>query len=109
MPGYDKEFEQTRLNMLAEQHRNIVGSKGEVCFEADHENRLSGTSWTLDDDIFDRVSESGFKLHLMELLDAFIAYRAQCNESPRKQGIVRFNNGAMTIEWLNDETTQLSH
>jgi hypothetical protein len=109
MPSHDKEFEQTRLTMLAEQHPNIVHSKGEVVFGADDENRLSGASWTLEDEIFDQISDSGFKLHLTELLDTFISYRGQCNESPRKEGIVRFSDGAMTIEWLPDGATHLSN
>lgn len=109
MPNYDDEFEQTRLSMLAKQHPTIVRSKGEVVFNADDENRLSGASWTLEDEIFDQVSDSGFKLHLMELLDSFIAYRGQCNESPRKEGIVRFSAGVMTIEWLPDGATHLSN
>lgn len=109
MPNYDDEFEQTRLSMLAKQHPNIVRSKGEVVFNADDGNRLSGASWSLEDEIFDQVGEPGFKLHLMELLDSFIAYRGQCNESPRKEGIVRFSGGALTIEWLPDGATHLSN
>jgi hypothetical protein len=109
MPNYDDEFERNRLSILAKQHPNIVRSKGEVAFNADDENRLSGASWELEDEIFDQVSDSGFKLHLMELLDTFIAYRRQCNESPRNKGIVRFSDGVMTIEWLPDGATHLSN
>ena len=109
MSSYDKDFEQIRLTMLVEQYPNIVHSKGEVAFGADNENRLNSASWTLEDEIFDEVSDSGFKLHLMELLDTFIAYRGQCNESPRNDGIVRFGDGAMTIEWLPDAATRLSN
>lgn len=108
MPNYDKDFEQTRLSMLAEQHRDIVGSKGEVVFYADDENRLSGTSWTLEDEIFDQISASGFKIQLMELLDSFLVYRAECQQFPCNEGIVRFGNGGMTIEWLPDGSTHLS-
>ncbi len=108
MLTYDNEFEQTRLTMLAEQHPSIVRSRGEVVFSADEENRLSGASWTLEDEIFDQVIESGFKLHLMELLDAFIAYREQCNEFPRKKGMVRFRDGVITIEWVPDGAAHLS-
>jgi hypothetical protein len=109
MPSYDKEFEQTRLTMLIEQHPNIVHSKGEVIFGADDKNRLSGASWTLEDEVFDQISDSEFKLHLMELLDTFIAYRAQCNEFPRKEGIVWLSDGSMIIEWLPDGATHLSN
>ncbi|WP_412852487.1 hypothetical protein [Ectothiorhodospira shaposhnikovii] len=74
----------------------------------DDEDRLSGTSWTLEEDIFDQVTESGFKLHLIELLDDFIAHRGQCNELPKKEGIVRFGDGVLSIEWLPDGSTHLS-
>ncbi|MBL3824109.1 MULTISPECIES: hypothetical protein [unclassified Marinobacter] len=109
MLDFDQDFEQTRLTMLSEQYPNIVRSKGEVSFQADHENRLSGASWTIDDEIFDEISESGFKLHLMELLDTFIAYRGQCSQSPRKQGIVRFSGGIMTMEWSPDGAAHFSN
>lgn len=109
MPNYDNEFEQTRLTMLADQHPNIVRLKGEVVFCADDDNGLSGASWTLEDEIWDQVSESGFKLYLMELLDTFIVYRGQCNKFPRKEGIVRLGDGVMTIEWLPDGATHLSN
>lgn len=107
--SFDPEFERTRLAMLAQQHGEIVQVKGEVVFRAeDDEDRLSGTSWTLEDDIFDQVTESGFKLHLIELLDNFIQYRGQCNELPKKDGVVRFGCGSLNIEWLPDGSTHLS-
>lgn len=68
MSNFDKNFEAARLAMLAKQHSDIVKVTGEVVFCAeDDEDRLSGTSWTLEEDIFDQVTESGFKLHLIEL------------------------------------------
>lgn len=108
MAEYDDNFEQTRLTMLAKQHPNIVCSEGQVWFEADSDDRLSGASWRLEDRVFDQATESGFKLQLMELLDIFISYRAQCSESPRKQGIVRFNDGVITVEWLPHGTASFS-
>lgn len=102
MSHFDQNFEATRLSMLAKQHPDIVRVAGEVVFHAqDDEDRLSGTSWTLEDDIFDQVTESGFKLHLLELLDIFIQYRGQCNELPKKSGVVRFRGGEISIEWLS--------
>ena len=103
MSNFDKNFEAARLAMLAKQHSDIVKVTGEVVFCAeDDEDRLSGTSWTLEEDIFDQVTESGFKLHLIELLDDFIAHRGQCNGNvlPKKEGIVRFGGGDLSIEWL---------
>ncbi len=62
--------------MLAKQYPEIVKVTGEVVFSAeDDEDRLSGTSWTLEEEIFDQISESGFKTHLIELLDIFIQHR----------------------------------
>lgn len=109
MSNFDQNFETVRLASLAEQHSDIVKVTGEVVFRAeDDEDRLSGTSWTLEEDIFDQVTESGFKLHLIELLDAFIAHRGQCSELPKKEGIVRFGDGDLSIEWLPDGSTHLS-
>jgi hypothetical protein len=109
MSNFDKNFEAARLAMLAKQHSDIVKVTGEVVFCAeDDEDRLSGTSWTLEEDIFDQVTESGFKLHLIELLDDFIAHRGQCNVLPKKEGIVRFGGGDLSIEWLPEGSTHLS-
>ena len=101
MSNFDQNFEALRLTMLAKQHPDIVKVTGEVVFRAeDDEDRLSGTSWTLEEDIFDQVTDSCFKLHLIELLDNFIEYRGQCNEHPKKEGAVRFGGGDLNIEWL---------
>lgn len=109
MSNFDHNFESTRLVMLAQQYPDIVKATGEVVFCAeDKEDRLSGASWTLEDDLFDQVSESGFKLHLMELLDNLIQYRGQCNELPKKEGIVRFGGSKINLEWLPDGSTHLS-
>lgn len=109
MSNFDQNFEATRLAMLAKQYSDIVKVTGEVVFRAEaYEDRLSGTSWTLEEDIFDQVTESGFKLNLIELLDNFIAHRSQCNDLPKKEGVVRFGGGEMSIEWLPDGSTYLS-
>jgi hypothetical protein len=95
--------------MLAQQHSEIVKVKGEVVFSAeDDEDRLSGTSWKLEEDVFDQVTETGFKLHLIELLDNFIQYRGQCDELPKKEGVVRFGSGELSIEWLPDGSINAS-
>jgi len=110
MSNFDPNFESTRLGMLAQQHPEIVKVKGEVVFCAeDDEDRLSGTSWTLAEDGFNQVKETGFKLHLIELIDNFIQYRGQCNELPKKEGVVRFGSDELNIEWLPDGSTHLSH
>ncbi|MEM0514488.1 hypothetical protein WCN91_03390 [Pseudoalteromonas sp. YIC-827] len=108
MPNFVQDFESTRLVMLAKQYPEVVKAYGEVVFCAqDSEARLSGTRWTIEDDIFEQATESGFKVHLIELLDNFIEYRAQCNELPKKEGVVRFGNGGLKIEWLPDGSTHL--
>lgn len=49
MPNFDQAFEAARLAMLAKQYPEIVKANGEVGFCAeDKEDRLSGTSWTLE-------------------------------------------------------------
>lgn len=108
MPNFDQDFETTRLAMLAQQYPEVVKANGKVVFCAeDNEDRLSGTRWTVEDDIFDQATESGFKVHLIELLDNFIQYRAQFNELPKKEGVVRFGDGGLNIEWLSDGSTPL--
>ncbi|QQN49105.1 hypothetical protein [Stutzerimonas balearica] len=109
MPNFDQNFEATRLTMLAKQYPEIVKATGEVIFCAeDNEARLSGTRWKVEDSIFEQATESGFKVHLIELLDNFIEYRGRCNELPKKEGVVRFGDGSLNIEWLPDGSTELS-
>ena len=109
MPNFDQDFEATRLTMLAKQYPEIVKATGEVIFRAeDNEDRLSGTRWKVEDGIFEQANELGFKVHLIELLDNFIEYRGQCNELPKKEGVVRFGDGGLNIEWLTDGSKELS-
>lgn len=109
MPNFDKEFEATRLTMLAKQYPDIVKENGEVVFCAENnEDRLSSTRWKIEDDIFGQATESGFKVHLIALLNNFIEYRGQCDELPKKEGVVRFGDGFLNIEWLPDGSTELS-
>lgn len=109
MPNFDQDFEATRLAMLAKQYPEIVKANGEVVFCAeDNEDRLSGTRWKVEGDIFEQATESGFKVHLIELLDNFIEYRGKCAELPKKEGVVRFSNGQINIDWLPGGSTELS-
>ncbi|ODN65451.1 hypothetical protein [Methylophaga muralis] len=108
MTNFDKNFESTRLRMLAQQYSEIVKIKGQLIFCADDENRMSHGTWTLEETMIDQAKESGFKLHLIELLDNFISYRGQCNELPKKEGVVRFGDGELNIEWLPDGSSHLS-
>ncbi|HDV5542290.1 TPA: hypothetical protein RI780_003536 [Vibrio cholerae] len=108
MSNFDQNFETNRLAMLAKQYPEIMKANGEVVFCAERdEDRLSGTSWTLEDDVFDQVSASGFKLHLIELIDTFIEYRGKYDQLSHREGIVRFGDGKVDIEWLPDGSTNL--
>jgi len=101
METFDPEFEQMRLEMLAMQYPDMVVVRGKVTFFAmDDEDRIAKTRWELEKDIFDELTDSGFKIHLINLLDDFIVYRARCKKSPRKRGVVSFENGVIGIEWL---------
>ena len=98
MPNFDQDFETTCLTMLAQQYPEIVKATGEVIFCAeDNEDRLSITRWKIEDNIFEEATESGFKVHLIELLDNFIEYRGQYNELPKKEGVVRLGDGGLSI------------
>lgn len=109
MPNYDQSFESIRLNMLAQQHFEIVKVEGQLFFHADeNEDHFSHGTWTLDEDIEVQAADSGFKLHLIELLNIFIMYRGENNKLPKKMGIVRFGDGELNIQWLTDETVDLS-
>jgi phage replication-related protein YjqB (UPF0714/DUF867 family) len=108
MSNFDQSFENTRLAMLAQQHPEIVKVKGQIIFNAEEdEDRLSGTSWKLEEDIFDKITESGFKIHIIELLDNFIKYRGQHSETPKKEGIIHFGDGLLDIEWLPNGSIKL--
>jgi len=104
MSNFDKNFEANCLAILAKQHPDVVKVTGEVVFRAeDDEDLLSVTRWKVQDEIFEMATESGFKLYL----NNFIRYRGQCNELPKKEGVVRFGDGGLSIEWLPDGSTHL--
>ncbi len=109
MITFDQDFEATCLAMLAKQYPEIMNADGKVVFCAeDNEDRLSGTRWKVEDDIFNQATESGFKVHLIELLDNFIEYRGKCAELPKKEGIVQFGNAQINVNWLPNGSTELS-
>src|SRR5699024_4132223 len=109
MPNFDQNFEATRLTMLAKQYPEIVKATGEVIFCAeDNEDRLSGTRWKVEDSIFEQATESGFKVHLIELLDNFIVYRGGWNELPKKEGVDRIGYSILNIELTPHCSSELS-
>lgn len=105
MTKFDEKFESNRLAMLVKQHTDIIGINGLVTFNAEcTEDRLSSTSWVFSDEVLEKIDQTSFKLHLIELLDNFIQYRALNEKLPRKAGIVRFTTKKVAIEWLQDST-----
>lgn len=103
MSNFDEEFESKQLALLASQYPAVLAIDGEVTFYAEvGENRLSSASWSLDDDDFKLISETGFKFQLLELLDQLIQYRGQFNEKANKQGVVSFAGEDLKILWITD-------
>ncbi|WP_220488829.1 hypothetical protein [Pseudoalteromonas sp. SR43-3] len=87
MTEFDENFESARLAMLVQQHADIIGINGLVAFDAENtEDRLSSTSWVFSDEVLKKIDQTSFKLHLIELLDNFIQYRALYEKLPRKAG-----------------------
>lgn len=101
MPEFDAEFEPMRLRILAQQYPKIVKTQGKVIFFAeDDEDRIFWARWFMkDENVMTQCSETGFKVDLMNLLDIFIQYRAQCNQLPKNAGVVLFGCDKVEIEW----------
>ena len=99
---YDSNFDQTRLEQLAQQHLGGTNISGRILFFGDpEENRLDLATWQLDnDEDYESIKGSDFKLHMMELLDTLLTYRAQHGQPNASQGVVHVNGQALSIEWL---------
>lgn len=105
--SYDKYFDQFRLNQLAEQHLNSINATGRILFFGDDENRLELTTWQFDDDEnYKEIKNSDFKVHLLELLDTLLVYRAQHEQPNASQGVVHVNGQHLSIEWLPQESVE---
>lgn len=103
MSNFEDDFESKQLALLASQYPDVSAIDGEVTFHAESdEDRLSSTSWFLDDGDFKLVSETGFKFQLLELLDQLIQYRGQFNGKANKQGVIRFTGDGIKIFWGTD-------
>ncbi|WP_372985492.1 hypothetical protein [Marinobacter sp.] len=100
--AYDAEFDQTRLDQLAQQHLGGTNISGRILFFGDPgENRLDLATWQLDnDEDYEAIKGSDFKLHMMELLDTLQTYRAQHSQPNASQGVVHVDGQALSIEWL---------
>ena len=98
---YDARFDQTRLDMLAQQYLTENTSDGRVLFLSESEdNSLEQARWKLDDAAYSALSAAGFKLELMELLRILMIYRAQCSQPNASQGVVHIRKNELAIEWL---------
>lgn len=100
---YDNTFDQTRLDQLAHQHLGGTNLSGRILFFGDpEENRLDLATWQLDnDEDYEAIKGSDFKLHMMELLDTLLTYRAQHGQPNAGQGVVCINGRQLSIEWLS--------
>lgn len=105
---YDSNFDQARLDQLAEQHRGSININGQILFFADNdENRLDVATWQLDgDEDYEAIKGSDFKLHMMELLDTLLTYRAQNNQPNASQGVVHWDGNQLSIQWLPKESVE---
>ncbi len=102
--SYDVNFDQARLDQLAEQYLTNSKAGGQVFFLSDSDdNRLDHARWQLDDADHDALKSSGFKFHLMELLNTLLVYRAQQNQPNASQGVVQICNNELGIEWLSKD------
>lgn len=99
--SYDENFDQARLNQLAKQYLSKSTVEGCVFFLSESDdNHLDHARWQLDDAGHDALKGSGFKFHLLELLDILLVYRAQHRQPNVSQGVVQIRNSNLTIEWL---------
>lgn len=100
--NYDCSFDQSRLNQLAKQHLGGTSMTGRILFFGDpEENRLDLATWQLDnDEDYEAIKGSDFKLQMMELLDTLLTYRAQHGQPNASQGVVHVDGQALSIEWL---------
>ncbi|MEH6801313.1 MAG: hypothetical protein V7681_18695 [Halopseudomonas sabulinigri] len=99
--SYDPNFDQARLDQLAEQYLTDSVAEGRMFFMSEsNDNRLDHARWQLENTDHDALRDSGFKMHLMELLNTLLVYRAQHDKSNAGQGVVKIRGNGLTIEWL---------
>lgn len=100
MSVFDPDFETLRLSMLAEQYADQLQEEGEILFKAEHdENYVSHARWFVGElERFQAMSDSGFKLHMMGLLDNLVEYRTRSNQQPMREEKVQIDAGKLIIE-----------
>ncbi|WP_418139564.1 hypothetical protein AB9R84_15375 [Oceanimonas smirnovii] len=101
---YDEQFDQTRLDQLARQYLTKNSIKGKVVFFSDaDDNQLDCATWQFEESDYQTLKESGFRLHLMELLNTLLVYRAQHQRPNASQGVVHLRGNQLSVEWLSRE------
>lgn len=101
---YDVHFDQTRLDQLAQQYLTENTSEGKVIFFSDaDDNQLDCANWQFEEPDYQTLKESGFRLHLMELLNTLLIYRAQHQRPNASQGVVHLQGTQLSVEWLSRE------
>lgn len=106
---YDDSFTQARLDQLADQHLGNINMTGRILFfgDADDANRLDHATWQFDnDEDYEVLKGSNFKLYMMELLEVLLIYRAQHDQPNASQGIVHVKGNQLSIEWLPKESVE---
>ena len=99
---FDAGFDQARLNQLAEQHLANSQIEGKVYFFSESENnRIDSATWQFASKDYASLNDAGFKLHLMELLDILLIYRAKYKQANVSQGVVHVKCAKLSIEWLS--------
>ena len=99
--SFDANFDQDRLDQLAEQYLTDSKAEGRVFFMSDSDdNRLDHARWQFEEADHDALKNSGFKMRLMELLDTLMVYRAEHGKPNAGQGIVYVGGNDLAIGWL---------
>lgn len=100
---FDYAFENMRLHHLLHQLHPNEEVTGKVIFGCDeNENTHGYSSWFFNDDINSQLSESGFKMMLIHLIDALIEYRRSFFHHGFREGVISINGSKIRIEWLDD-------
>lgn len=100
---YDSDFDTQRLTQLSDQYLVDHPVSGSVLFQSSSDdNRLDHARWQFNDTDYKQLADSGFKQHLMELLDTLMIYRAEHHQPHSTRGLVNIQNGVITLEWLSE-------
>lgn len=101
--SYDSAFDAQRLSQLAEQYLIDHPVRGSVLFQSSSDDsRLDHARWQFNDTDYKQLTDSGFKQHLMELLDTLLVYRAEHNQPNSTRGIISIQDSTITLEWLSE-------